>query len=431
MRQGFRRVVPALLLLVVGSYIAWDQVERRALARDIDAIAARGEPIAVADVATGADTPERHDAARIYAAATQRVRAMPNEHTFRLSRLDVDSTVGPPLDVAELEKIYRPDAAALQLLDQATPLDFNGFGDVAPDWSEGSLTTLGALAALRADLFAARGKGDDAARALVPCIRLLRVASQFSRYILTNRIMGSARILLRRAAPGAEALQAMQTALAQLPDTDGLEREALMQRARYIDEISSPKLSLGDAILARIVRPWLSRQQRHGLSSYDEALALAREPWPGKFVSGQALEAKYRASFERMRSGGVLGRLVPPEGIGVLSSGGALFSGRELAARRVILTTLAIERYRRAHAGAIPPSFASLVPEYLPALPLDPFTGDPLLYSPTMESYSVYSVDGNLKNDGGKFYGFGSRGQQAPRSMRDAYDLGIAVAVRN
>ena len=93
-------------------------------------------------IPTGGDTSERQLAARVYAAAAEQVRALPREITFRLPRIDVDSVAVPPVNLEELERTYRHDAPALQLLDQAAPLDFNGFGDFAPDVADQFLPTL-------------------------------------------------------------------------------------------------------------------------------------------------------------------------------------------------------------------------------------------------------------------------------------------------
>ena len=47
-----------------------------------------------------------------------------------------------------------------------------------------------------------------------------------------------------------------------------------------------------------------------------------------------------------------------------------------------VRAAVAVERYRRAHGGALPPSLDALVPEYLPAVPRAARTGDPLAYEP-------------------------------------------------
>jgi hypothetical protein len=422
------RLVSAVLLFLIVCYVVWDQAEQRALAHDIEAIAARGEPIKVL-AATGADTPERHDAARIYAAAAERFSAMPQELTFRLPRLDLDATAQPPLDVAALERQYRPDAPALQLIDQAAPLDFNGFGDVAPDAMTTTMASLTSLAALRADFLSVHGRADEAAKMLVPCVRLWRTVSPFLRYQVSGRILGSIRILLHHGEPGAAALAELASALATLPEDDEVAQQTALQRARFIDSFDEPQRGLTDQLAARAIRPYLTRQRRQRLASYEDALAITRDSWPRKFVRANALQAQYAETWRKdIRRPTLLQRLVPPEGLGIMSLG-TTASGLDLAARRVLAATIAVERYRRSHAGALPSSLQSLVPAYVAAVPIDPFSGDPLTYKPDADGYLLYSLDTNLKNDGGALYGLGSRKQLMPRGG-EARDLGIRVDVR-
>lgn len=78
-----------------------------------------------------------------------------------------------------------------------------------------------------------------------------------------------------------------------------------------------------------------------------------------------------------------------------------LYPAHMEAVLRVLRTGLAVERYRNAHGGAPPEHLVDLVPEYLSALPLDPFNGEVLHYSRLDDSYLVYSVGSNLKDDGG------------------------------
>ena len=427
MRSGARLVSAALLFAIV-CYVVWDQAEQRALARDIDAIAARGEPITVADVA-GADTPERHDAARIYAAAAERFRALPQELTFRLPRLDLDTTAQPSLDLAALERQYRPDAPVLQLVDQATPLDFNGFGDVAPEMETSVMASVNSLAALRADFLSIHSKGDEAARALIPCVRLWRTVTPFLRYQVSSRILGSVRILLRHADPSAAALSELSSSLAALPEDDEVAHETMLQRARFIDSFGEPQRGPSDRLAARMIRPYLTRQRRQRLLNYEEALAIARDAWPRKFVRANGLQSQYAEAWRGSGSRpSLLRRLVPPEGLGIMSLG-TTAAGLDLAARRVLIATIAVERYRRDHGGVFPPSLKAVVPVYLASVPVDPFSGDPLTYKPDAGGYLLYSLDTNLKNDGGALYGFGSKNQLIPRGGAGR-DLGIRVDVR-
>ena len=63
---------------------------------------------------------------------------------------------------------------------------------------------------------------------------------------------------------------------------------------------------------------------------------------------------------------------------------------------------IAIERYRLAHANALPGSLAGLMPAYLPEVPLDLFDGQPLRFRKLPKGYVVYSIGRDLTDDGGK-----------------------------
>lgn len=67
---------------------------------------------------------------------------------------------------------------------------------------------------------------------------------------------------------------------------------------------------------------------------------------------------------------------------------------------RCLLVVLALERYRLRH-GAWPKSLDDLVPEFLEAVPLDPFDGQPLRYATPPEGRVVYSVGMDRSDNGG------------------------------
>jgi len=77
---------------------------------------------------------------------------------------------------------------------------------------------------------------------------------------------------------------------------------------------------------------------------------------------------------------------------------------------------VAVERYRLKH-GDVPQTLAALVPEFLPAVPTDPFTGGAMRYSVEEFSYAIYSV-GPDKVDGG---GVITAGQGRPP------DIGVRI----
>jgi hypothetical protein len=72
--------------------------------------------------------------------------------------------------------------------------------------------------------------------------------------------------------------------------------------------------------------------------------------------------------------------------------------------------SLAVQRYRLA-AGRLPDTLADLVPAYLEAVPKDPFDGDELRYKKLERGFVVYSIGGDLSDDGGK--------ESLPRNKRN------------
>ena len=75
-------------------------------------------------------------------------------------------------------------------------------------------------------------------------------------------------------------------------------------------------------------------------------------------------------------------------------------AGQLQAAARVARTGLALLRHESVH-GALPPTLAEIDPSILPEIPLDPFTGQPLVYRPDGHGFLLYSLGENHADDGG------------------------------
>ena len=428
MSPATRRVILANLLVPVIAWIVWDQYERRAFARDVAALAARGEPTSADALATGGDTPERYQAARVYAAAAEHVRALAPDLTFRLPRIDVDS-LAVVANLDQLERSYPHHAPAIQLLEQAAPLDFNGFGDLTRDVDRPALLTLGYLGLLHADLLSARGNADAAAHAVAACVRLLRTLELFPRAQLAARMLGSLRILLRHGSPSREALTALLQAFISLSDGDGLVDDVRSRRVRFLDDAGAPSRTLTDAAVRLALRPWVARSNRQQLAGYDEVQALAAGAWPQKLVTAQrAIDRNRYAEGTRRVRQGLFERQTFPPGIAYLGFG-VRQAASEVAARRVGVAVVAVELFRHDRSGALPESIAVLVPEYVSAVPLDPFTGRAVAYVATPVDYRVYSVDQDMKDDAGAVYGLGSKGDRPPQPGQPR-DLGIRVELQ-
>lgn len=77
---------------------------------------------------------------------------------------------------------------------------------------------------------------------------------------------------------------------------------------------------------------------------------------------------------------------------------------RCLVIARLNMTEMAIEMYRQENAR-VPLDLRELVPRYLSAVPLDPHSGQPLVYRRTDDEYLLYSVGPDGEDDGGSVAG--------------------------
>ncbi len=75
---------------------------------------------------------------------------------------------------------------------------------------------------------------------------------------------------------------------------------------------------------------------------------------------------------------------------------------RAEAQRSVVLAGIAVERYRQQQ-GSLPATLEDLVPNYLDAVPEDPFTGDPLRYRAQDAGAIIYSVGADQTDNSGRW----------------------------
>jgi hypothetical protein len=74
---------------------------------------------------------------------------------------------------------------------------------------------------------------------------------------------------------------------------------------------------------------------------------------------------------------------------------------RARAGNRAADVAIAMERYRRRH-GRLPEQLADLVPQFLPRVPIDPFTGKDLCLEMGEDYHFVFSVGPNQTDDSGE-----------------------------
>ena len=84
-------------------------------------------------------------------------------------------------------------------------------------------------------------------------------------------------------------------------------------------------------------------------------------------------------------------------------------------------TALAVERFRLAH-GTLPERLDALVPQFVSAVPADPFDGQPLRYHRFERGYVIYSVGEDGEDNGGR-----ERPADAKSSDKTPYDITFTV----
>ena len=392
------------LLALVAVYLDLSIGASRGLAHDIERIRQRGEPVHYGDGFPTPQTPEQREASQLYAQAVALAQEQDAEENHRVARLDLDKPGGTELSLPDIVAAYRADAPPLQVLDRATSLDFVGFApeDRQPSAYELPLVTLGSFACLRADISAVHGVADAAVAAPVPAIRLERHSGPV--HAARNRPTGSWAVSAFSSSTSADddSLVPLQRAFGSWRDDDDVLQNLLQQRAQFIDMSEGDPRDAAPWIARVPFRPFLIRSIRRVLRDFDAVIESARQPWPARWQAAADLQRRYPG--RPPRGPGSTARLFDPFG-GVYPAMGLTPSARVLAVRRVAIAVLAVERYRRSHAGALPTSLDTLVPALLSAVPQDPFSELPLAYRPAADGYAIYSVDVNCRDDGGAFYG--------------------------
>lgn len=158
----------------------------------------------------------------------------------------------------------------------------------------------------------------------------------------------------------------------------------------------------------------LRRDRACYIEFVSESLRIYRmQPWE-RFEPA----AEWQQRFSRVPSewyrGQVLSRMMLSSLQNVIAQ-----EARAMARLRCTASSLALERYRKAHDGQYPDSLAALVPDFMASVPLDPFDGKPLRFVKRPAGYIVYSPGPDRDDDQG-------RGLANDRS-NDDYDLSVTV----
>jgi hypothetical protein len=407
-RRGFLRwAVPVLVLaLAWAAWSAWDLIEGRRLKAAVDAIRRSGAPASVADLFPQVPPGRqgRDDAAPYYAAAAALSGAGASTgDSTSISRLIIAVTKGEAPradDLARIPHLVAQRADALRMLDAATARTFKGFPPgTSYGYRRAEMLELLRLAGGRTIAAAAGGDASRAATSLVSEIRLVLGANPpIGRWVAPTfvptvaNVVAQLRWVVDHGTPDAASLATLAEAFATADDDGALARqfetnrafelEVFAQRYRPVVNLAGPFQAgrLVTAMWSATSRPLATQALLHQLAGYDALVAASRSPWPARLDRIAALKTQ-------------------PFG-DIASSETALAAAHVTALVRAARVVVAVERFRLTNREALPPSIDAVVPAYLPAIPVDPYSGQPMRYLAQPSGYVIYSVGEDRKDDG-------------------------------
>jgi len=147
-----------------------------------------------------------------------------------------------------------------------------------------------------------------------------------------------------------------------------------------------------NAVVARLQTPGSLKEDEQFLNkTLDELLIARQEGLPNRLKADALIKQRLNEAVAQKLS--VAGYMLP--GL----AGQAAKEAISLAHVRLALIGVALEQFRATHENRYPSALAELAPANLPAIPPDPFDGQPLRYRTKAGGYLLSSVGPDLKDD--------------------------------
>lgn len=285
----------------------------------------------------------------------------------------------------------------------------DGFSALLPNVQK--MRTLARLMQLRARVAVAKGDTEAAVESVEAIFESSRALAQqqlliehLVRMAIANVALAEVEFLLNEAELSDEQLARLRKHVEALDFQQGLVNSVMGERAmgyyifHHLETMhgdqpftGKPDPGPGSITKAEDCRMYLELQR--------QMLDAAREPFPAGLEKEKQVEQQVRLlagtsnPLEKLNYMTTL--LIMPA-----SSGAFAATARNAAQRDLVLCAIAARQYQ-ASRGEPPASLAALVPEFLPAVPADPFDGRPLRLIADGEGLTFYSVGSDQKDDGG------------------------------
>ena len=402
-------LVGLALMLAAAALTVWDYIEVKRLDAELSRIESRGEPVSIERLGTTTREAET-GASRYYRAAVALVDGERpsgyNELNARMAQAEL-SNVWPEKLLADMRRQVSSNEDALQYLDRAAFLEFNGFPESSGYPARpAELFELLGVARVRTLLLTVEAKGDEAALSLYAALRLQRAmvfwsgapVARRANLVATTLLTRQLESLVSKTGPAEKSLQLLAAGFAALDDDDLLRHELIWLRASARIRVDNPYWW---------PRPFQLHRINEDLREYGDAIAsLNGIGWPARLDNPGKVD-------------GQLGRAL---------TGHAQLVAHELALIRSARAVIAMEQHRRANGGQPAGNVEALGALQPPVV--DPYSGGALRTAVTASKYVVYSVGADRRDDGGSVELPLPPSGQRPLP-RFPPDVGLAVIIPN
>jgi hypothetical protein len=422
------RVFQIIFLLAFCWFALWRVLLYRDVNKQFARIRAAGYPVSGAELnAWRQPVPDKENGALVMTQAFALLRTFPDARSNEVDRIQLTRTNEWSASTRELVEAYvQTNAPALAKVREALllprfryPADFSyGPETELPHLSK--LRELARIAALGAALDAKEGSADDWPQAVEFQLKLagtLNDEPASISYLVRNAIIRmavkAAERSLNRVGPGDEACRQLQAAFSRAGGTNLLPLALVGDRAQMIplfriswkemqhdtqneesgSQPAKPQRHLGKPMTILWLTGFFERDLNFYLQTMDKSISLAGLPPPASLTLSNYLDSATAVA----------------QGKFYILSGISLSTLSRLAMReatteafiKLAATALAVERFRRDR-GRLPAGLKELAPQFLDAVPTDPFDGAPLRYRLLARGYIIYSVDADGHDDGGR-----------------------------
>jgi hypothetical protein len=409
-RRGSRRLllggIGLATLGALAAFLLWLSWQNE-VGRKLRAIRERGEPVTLAELDDYyAAPPGDEDATALWLRGGAALAAVQgtalNQDLPYFGAKDAPLPGQPWENLNRAEQFLAANAESIRLLHDAAKLGGRGrFPGSLDAWGSGAnaiharlpqLRACGRVLMLEADVRAHEGDSRAAAEAVRTGVLLSQaleneplLVSQLVRCALFGMAADRLKTLVPRVDFDDDSLVQLQKTLESVGFGDGFKRAMIGERVGGIALFENPagvSLPGFPRLQIALFRPLRAVDEALYLDILAEYIAAGGEPWPQQLAAADAVGLRARA---RVTPKHLITSLVTP----AFGSAVGAFARSETI-RRLLIVAVSAERYRR-RAGDPPGNLASLVPECLAEIPMDPTSGEPFRYALSGSGYVIYS----------------------------------------